>query len=433
MKLFIKAIFSFFIIILLSTSLYSDALESMLKQDFTAQQSVLIKFEVNKRLFSFEAGRFKLQKIKKNRDKIRAITKKIIPWGIMEGLEPAEVARIIVYMYHAEEAGASFLDAEDLIPLVAKKDIPLRDFILMVQYNKETKEGDIPEEIRQAFLGLAFSMKWDGMSILAGGRGLLLARASMLDINKVAALLLKKLPAKGAKSSSKRLISIIEDIIGQSIKEGRSQEIVKNLADAHKTAVRQENSPQGLKNIVQKTDRADSLIQKIGAVKIPEKPRENKIVDREQGIIPEIEERPASKGWDTLSRSALMRAIKPWLGTPYKFGCKTGRGGIDCSGFTRVVLTNKKVGVPSDKIGHGTKRQVRAGRAVKKGRLKPGDLVFFSASVKRSKITHVGVATSSTGFSHASSSRGVTHDKITKKWWRQRFVKARRIFANVVD
>ncbi|MDY6934653.1 MAG: NlpC/P60 family protein [Spirochaetota bacterium] len=424
------------LILLFVVDLYADTLDSTLKQDFTAQQTIKIRFEVNKRLYSFKAGRFRLEKIKKNRDKINRITQRIIPWAIMEHLEPAEVARIIVYMYHADEAGASFQDAEDLIPLIAQRDIPLKDFILMVQYNRETKKAQIPEEIRQSFLGKTVLLKWDGVSTLTGGRGLVLARNSKLNINKTASLLLKRLPPNGAKISSENLVSIIEDIIGQSVKEKKSQEIMHNLSKAHNVVNSQVSSPKMLKDIIDHTYHAEHNIQHISNISIPNDPKVNKKIDREKGIIPELEDKyskPSYKNWKILNRKKLYQTIKPWIGTPYKFGEKKGRGGIDCSGFTRIILIDKKIGVPSDKIPHGTAKQSRSGVLVKRKSLREGDLVFFSASPNRSKITHVGLVTSAKTFSHASSSRGVINDNLSAKWWRKRFVKGRRLFIEVAD
>lgn len=426
-KIIITFIFLFF-----TSSVFADSLENMLKKDFTQQQTVLIHFEVNKRLYSFEAGKFKLEKIAKNRQKIDKITEKIIPWAIMEGLKPEEVARIIVYMYHADEAGAAFLDSEDLIPLIAKKDIPMKDFVLMVQYNRETKYTQVPEEIRNAFLGIAMYKDWDGVSILAGGRGLVLAKSCGLNLNKVGSLLLKKIPPQGEKISSEKLVSIIQGVIGEFAKEKYAQEIMNNLAKAHAAAVNQENSPAGIKLVLKDAGQAESNIVKI--ISKPVKIAQSADINKERGLIADLDA-PSSAvkvNWQTLSKNQLTGTIKPWLGTPYSFGSKTGTPGIDCSGFTRIVLIDKKIGVPGEIIGHGTASQIIAGNAVSRQSLMPGDLVFFSASPNLNKVTHVGLVTGQDEFSHACNS-GVIYDSLSKKWWKQRYVSARRVFNNVVE
>ncbi len=417
---------------MISPALFADEFDDTLKDDLGKQQTVKIRFEVNKRLFSFEAGKFKLDNIKKNRDKIRSITDRIVPWAIMEHLEPSEVARIIVYMYHAEEAGAPFNDAEDLIPLVAKKEIPIREFVLMVQFNRETKRAGIPEEIRNAYLGLAVRRGCDGVSILTGGRGLILGRMAGLNINKVGALLLKEIPAKGSAAAPGTLVSIVESIIGNSAKEGNAQNIMKNLNETQRAAASQDNSPEGVKNIIGDASKAASNIQKADTGRITGTPKADSRIDSQTGIIPENSRSAVKEGWEILRQNMLVTAVKPWLGTPYDFGNKTGKGGIDCSGFTLLVLTDGKIGVPGDVIGQGTAYQINAGRAVKRNELLPGDLVFFSASPDKAKVTHVALMVTPAIFSHASSSKGVIYDELTKKYWTSRYIAARRVFKDVV-
>ena len=57
--------FTILLTFLSTTSISADSLDSMLKQDFTGQQTIKIRFEVNKRLYSFNAGKFRLKKIGK--------------------------------------------------------------------------------------------------------------------------------------------------------------------------------------------------------------------------------------------------------------------------------------------------------------------------------------------------------------------------------
>ena len=427
----LTAISAVFILMIYSV-VFADEFDDTLKGDFSKQQTIKIRFEVNKRLFSFEAGKFKLENIKNNRNKIRSITDRIVPWAIMEHLEPSEVARIIVYMYHAEEAGAPFNDAEDLIPLVAKKEIPIKDFVLMVQFNRETKNAGIPEEIRNAYLGLSVQRGCDGVSILTGGRGLILARMAGLNINKVGALLLNEIPAKGAGTAPGALVTVVENIIGSSAKEQNAQNIMKNLDATHKAVTGQENSPEGVRKIIDDAAKATANIQKANTVKITETPAADSRIDSQTGIIPEKSRRAAREGWERLRQNALVTTVKPWLGTPYDFGNKTGKGGIDCSGYTLLVLTNDKIGVPEDVIGQGTVNQINAGRAVKKSELLPGDLIFFSASPDKSKITHVALMVTPSIFSHASSSKGVIFDELTKKYWASRYIAGRRVFKEVI-
>jgi cell wall-associated NlpC family hydrolase len=436
MKLFWKSFFIMQIMFFFSQTLWADRLEELLKQDFTAQQTIQIKFFVNKRLYAFEGHKPKLAEIEKDKARVWEITGKIVPWAIFEGLKPDEVARIIVYMFHAEKAGAAFLDSEDLIPLVASKNIPLTDFIFMVQYNREVKRAQIPEPIRQLFLTSAVEKGWDGPSILAGGRALLLAKSSGMDLNKAASLLLKKIPAKGSKVSSQQMISIVKKAINfrpETQNLLQAEKLLENLADLQKLVQTTPDSPAQLKNIVETTQKLDNQTQKISQIEKPKVPVTTNEIKKEKGLIPDLDTKPGKllkKDWKTLDLSILMKVIQGWLGTPYRYGGKD-RGGIDCSGFTRIVMIDQRIGVPTDEIGHGTVGQKQIGSTVAKGNLRAGDLVFFSASPNASKITHVGIVTSNKTFSH-SCNAGVIHDELTKKHWSQRYVLSRRIFANVI-
>jgi cell wall-associated NlpC family hydrolase len=421
----------YFYIFLFANVLSADSIDDALKSDFSKQETIKIRFEVNKRLFSYEAGKFKIENARKNRDKIRAITDRIVPWAIMEHMTPPEVARIIVYMYHADEAGAPYLDAEDLIPMVAQHDIPLKDFVLMVQYNRETKAAAIPDEIREAFLGYTFSKGWDGVSILAGGRGMILAKIFQLNINKTASLLVKRLPAKGGLNPA-GLTAIIENIIGESIKEKNARELMNNLASAQKSFKQTENSPRGLKTILDGSSQSADAVKIAAGVRIPAQTVRNDAIDKESGVVAYSPSEIPRSDWQILKRNNLFSAIKPWLGTPYQLGNKTGRPGIDCSGFVRAVLVDKKVGVPSDAIGYCSAEMCKNGSAVGRNNMNSGDLVFFSASPDARKITHVGLVTSPGYFTHAST-RGVVSDELGKKWWTQRYITSRRVFEQVTN
>lgn len=431
---------SLVITLLLTFDLGAKSLEDILKGDFTAQQTIQIKFFVNKRLYSFEAGKHKIGKINKNKKKVWAITKKIVPWAIFEHMKPNEVARIIVYMYHADQAGASFDDSEDLIPMIASKEIPLNKFIIMVQYNRETKRADIPEAIRQLFLTEAYNKGWDGASIMAGGRGLILAKSSGMDVNKVASLLLKKIPSNGSGISSDRLISIVKKAINYNPrvqKLTKSAQILRNLALIHKTLSSMGSSPKQLRQIVRTTKKIDSQTKKIGRIKIPARKRTTKELNREGGIIRDFDKKPVitKKTWKTLSRSSLMSAISKWLGTRYKWGGKTGppRGpGLDCSGFVRIVLVDSRIAVP--RVPHGSRNQAKVGKRIRRRNIRAGDMIFFSASsrYRSHKVTHVAIATENKKFAH-SSNRGVVFDNLTKRHWDSRYLFAQRVFFNVID
>jgi cell wall-associated NlpC family hydrolase len=95
--------------------------------------------------------------------------------------------------------------------------------------------------------------------------------------------------------------------------------------------------------------------------------------------------------------------------------------GFDCSGLVQYSFA---------RVGHKLPRQTsklyRQGRNVRKGELKPGDLVFFNISGRG--ISHVGIYSGSDRMVHAPSTGGrVREDKISAKYWLKRFSGARRL------
>ncbi len=117
----------------------------------------------------------------------------------------------------------------------------------------------------------------------------------------------------------------------------------------------------------------------------------------------------------------LDKSSKSYLGTPYVWGGTT-RKGIDCSALTRNTYRENKIAIP-----RVSRQQWKAGKKIKKSRLRKGDLVFFNT--QGVGVSHVGMVVQAkpTRFIHASSSRGVVVDKLSKRWFKQRFLGARRI------
>ncbi len=115
----------------------------------------------------------------------------------------------------------------------------------------------------------------------------------------------------------------------------------------------------------------------------------------------------------------LITVYNRYKGAPYRYGGTT-IDGFDCSGFiTRMYLDAFNMKVPRT-----TTALVRAGKPIRRDQLLAGDLVFFKTSDKQ---LHAGIYISENQFVHASTSKGVIASSFDNRYWRQHYLKARRL------
>jgi len=120
----------------------------------------------------------------------------------------------------------------------------------------------------------------------------------------------------------------------------------------------------------------------------------------------------------------LKSELAKHIGTRYKRG-GTGRGGFDCSGFVRSMY-QKLFGVDLPHNAH-SQFHLSGFERLDKDSLQPGDLVFFAATVKKKRISHVGIYLDEGQFIHAQSKREVIISNIDDRYWRSRLVSGRRL------
>lgn len=114
----------------------------------------------------------------------------------------------------------------------------------------------------------------------------------------------------------------------------------------------------------------------------------------------------------------LIEEFRKWEGTPYRLGGDS-RAGVDCSAFVRTVMKDA-FGIT---IPRTTREQLQAGRRVSPRTARIGDLVFFQTG---RTTYHVGIMMRGDFFMHASTTRGVTIDRLQEPYWQQRIIQIRR-------
>lgn len=112
-----------------------------------------------------------------------------------------------------------------------------------------------------------------------------------------------------------------------------------------------------------------------------------------------------------------------YLGTPYKFGSKSGvTSTFDCSSFTQLIFSKIGISLP-----RSSSSQSKVGVYVSRSNLKKGDLVFFSTRSSKGKIAHVGVYAGNGRILHTYGEGGVKYSSLNSTWWSSHYITARRV------
>lgn len=129
---------------------------------------------------------------------------------------------------------------------------------------------------------------------------------------------------------------------------------------------------------------------------------------------------PVLPGRGNADGYALSGTALSLRGAPYRDGGKDPSG-FDCSGFVQYVYEQHGVAIPRQ-----VRDQFRVGKTVDRGKLEPGDLVFFSTVAPGA--SHVGIVIGGDQFVHAPSERGVVRvESISQQYWASRFIGAKRV------
>lgn len=94
--------------------------------------------------------------------------------------------------------------------------------------------------------------------------------------------------------------------------------------------------------------------------------------------------------------AAVVAYATAQVGKRYVFAT-AGPNTFDCSGLVKAAYA--RIGI---NLTHQTNAQIRAGRAVSRSQLRPGDLIFWA---KDGNVTHVAISLGGNAIVHAANSR----------------------------
>lgn len=123
-------------------------------------------------------------------------------------------------------------------------------------------------------------------------------------------------------------------------------------------------------------------------------------------------------------KDEVMFKIIEYLNTPYLWG-GTSKRGIDCSAFIQTVMY-QSLGVT---LPRTSLEQSAVGEPVEKSDLKFGDLIFFD-TMRKGRVTHVGMYLSNGYFAHSGSKTGVAVASLDDEFYTRTYLKARRVTGN---
>lgn len=151
------------------------------------------------------------------------------------------------------------------------------------------------------------------------------------------------------------------------------------------------------------------------------------VASLEGDLPPTLEEQPASRHEPAAIVAIILAEAERHLGVRYVWGGSDPETGFDCSGFVQYVYG--KVGIALPRV---TRDQAKVGSDVPLDRdsFQPGDLLFFASNGRR--IDHVAIYAGDGRIIHAPArSSHVRYDSLWTpegRWFRERLVKARRVF-----
>lgn len=147
---------------------------------------------------------------------------------------------------------------------------------------------------------------------------------------------------------------------------------------------------------------------------------------QDKGLIGKLSDQASAAGRAVSDKaSELVVAAMGFLGVPYKRGGNSFEGGLDCSGFVRLIY-EQSVGMV---LPRRSAEQAAATQHIDKSELQPGDLVFFNTL--KASFSHVGIYVGDHKFIHSPRTGAVVRvEDMRVSYWQTRFDGARRVDAS---
>ena len=101
---------------------------------------------------------------------------------------------------------------------------------------------------------------------------------------------------------------------------------------------------------------------------------------------------------DAKLRRQVVEYALQFVGGRYQYGGVDPNKGVDCSGFTRYIMSN----AASVQLPHSSRGQASYGREVSEEEMRPGDLIFYASG---KSINHVAMYIGDGQVVHASTEK----------------------------